>query len=164
MGITQKRLKEVISYDKESGTFRWLVEKTNQIKIGDFAGHRKPNGYLEIKIDRKTYMANRLAVLYETGEDPEFLVDHKDNNPSNNRYNNLRNATYSQNNHNVRLRKDSTSKVKGVTYHKSSGLYQARVTVNRKQIYLGLFEDLELADLVCIEARNLYHKEFARHA
>jgi hypothetical protein len=37
------------------------------------------------------------------------------------------------------------------------------ITVNRKRQYVGSFEDVELADLVATEARDLYHGAYARH-
>ena len=41
--------------------------------------------------------------------------------------------------------------------------WRVRISVKNKSISIGCFEDLELADLVAQEARDKYHKEFARN-
>lgn len=41
--------------------------------------------------------------------------------------------------------------------------YIARISINGKRKFIGLFENLELAELVMLEARNKYHKEFSRN-
>jgi hypothetical protein len=53
--------------------------------------------------------------------------------------------------------------VKGVNWNKSNKQWRVRVQVNKKRIHIGDFKDLELAELVAIEARNKYHGNFAKH-
>jgi hypothetical protein len=79
-----------------------------------------------------------------------------------NRRVNLRIATREQNCANARLNRDSTTGLKGVTWHKGSKKFRARITVHGKQINLGDFDDKQLAYSTYCEAVAKYHGEFGR--
>lgn len=160
MEVTQELLHKLFEY--RDGELYWKVSRGRLAKVGDKAGWISKKGYLNTKINGKCYLNHRLIFLMHYGYLPEML-DHKDTNTLNNRIENLREATRSQNNRNVKLRKDNTSGIKGVSWFKKSKKWLAQVTINKKQVYLGLYEDLELAELVATEARNKYHGEFANH-
>ena len=68
--LTQKRLKELFHYNPTTGIFTWLVNKGNA-RIGYKAGTKKKDGYIQIRIDRKNFLAHRLAWLYNYGYLPE---------------------------------------------------------------------------------------------
>lgn len=159
--ITQEYLKEILSYDKETGLFKWNVSRCN-VKDGSVAGKTRKDGYVVIGIDKKHYLSHRLAWLYEYGKFPERFLDHIDGNPSNNKLCNLREANDSENAFNTKIRKDNTSGCKGIDFLKSINKYRARIRLNKKEIHLGVFDDLELAKLVVSEARQKYCKNFAR--
>lgn len=89
-------------------------------------------------------------------------VDHKDNCGSNNKWSNLRLATRSQQLLNTRTRKDNFLGIKNVNLHKPSGKYRVKMRVQGKDRSFGYYDDLELAELVAIEARNKFHGEFAK--
>ena len=106
--ITQARLKELLTYDPETGYFTRNVN-VKGANAGERAGTITAKGYIAIGIDRKHYLAHRLAFLYMTGEWPKELVDHKDTIKINNKWENLREATNSQNKRNVGARKTNKS-------------------------------------------------------
>lgn len=161
--ITQDRLKEILHYDPETGVFTWLVSPSRGTKKGMVAGHdHKSSGYRVIAIKRKLIPAHRLAFLYMTGSIPEF-VDHINMIKLDNRWVNLRPATKSENNRNQKLRKDNKSGVKGVKWNKANKKWQVQITVNGHRMHLGLWDDLEAAELVSILAREKYHGEFANY-
>jgi hypothetical protein len=143
-------------YSPDTGHFTWKSS-------GKRAGTTNQKGYRYIQIDGKLYRENRLAFLVMTGAIPE-LVDHKNGNTEDNRWDNLREASLSQNQYNSRVPKNNTSGVKGVSWRKDRNKYQVRVSVAKgKYKTFGCFDSLELAELVANEAREKYHGEFARH-
>ena len=123
---------------------------------------RSVNGYLYVPIKRRHYSIHRIIFFMFHGYEP-YIVDHIDGNPLNNKIENLRAATNSQNQANTRLSKANTSGYKGVYFHKSTGLWQASVRKDKKLIHLGLFQNIEDA----VKARRTHfeelHGEFTRH-
>ena len=161
--ITQEYLKSILNYDAETGIFTWKVNKSNRSKVGNIAGS-KFNGYVNIEINNKSYKSHRLAWLYVYGKFPENLIDHINANRSDNKISNLRKATYQKNSENYKTPKTNTSGVKNVSWYKNLNKWVVSISVKSKKKTIGYFEDLELAELVAIEARNKYRMEFANHA
>ena len=93
-------MKEVLSYDPDTGIFVWKKALNDHIIVGSPAGYRN-DGYINIGLHGSTFRAHRLAFIYMTGTCPEE-VDHIDMDRSNNRWTNLRAALRSQNNANRR--------------------------------------------------------------
>ena len=89
-------------------------------------------------------------------------VDHRDGDGLNNRRKNLRKATTSQNNANAKLRIDNTSGVKGVCWHKNSGLWFVQLSLKGKRVYAKYFHALEDAKEARNKAAKKYHKKFSR--
>lgn len=137
--LTQERVRELFDYAAETGS---LIRKTaitrSGVKVGDTAGYTEDSGYLRISVDGKNYRAHRLAWLWNHGELPARL-DHIDRDPSNNRIENLRPCTQSQNLSNSTKRSGGSSRWKGVYWHKCSNKWMARIQVNGKTKYLGIF-------------------------
>lgn len=160
--LTVERLKELLNYDPDTGVFTWRVRRGGNAKAGGKAGYCHPRGYWCIEINDKLYRAHRLAWLYTTGSWPEGEIDHANMDKSDNRWENIRDASRSQNNANTPLRTDNTSGFKGVHFCKRPRRWQAKVTVNRKQIFLGYYDTREEAHAVYAAAAKHYFGEFAR--
>jgi len=158
--ITQEILKDLFTYKNDE--LYWKVRPANRIKIGDIAGCVGNRGYRKIVINGKTYLAHRLIFLYCYGYLPEFL-DHIDNNQSNNKLSNLRPATLFQNSFNSKLPKTNNSGVKGVCWNKHVSKWLAQIRHNGKHLYLGLFDDIDVAEQVIRIERVRLHGEFANH-
>ena len=155
--LTQTRLKEVLSYNPCTGEFRWLQQLNGRVPAGSLAGCTDSKGYVWIKIDRKRYGAHRLAIFYMTGVLPR-MADHRDRNPGNNRYTNLRPATKSQNGGNG-LWPVGVSGLRGVTLNR--GRWCARIRVNNEKRHLGMFDTAEEAHAAYMAAAKKHHGEFA---
>lgn len=117
--ITHERLLELVSYDAETGLF------TNKIRrgcngVGTICGTIDSHGYISIMLDRHYYAGHRLAWFYVTKEWPEIGLDHKDRLRSNNKWNNLRLATKSENAQNQNIGLANTSGYMGVSWSTSA--------------------------------------------
>lgn len=159
--VTRNRLMEVLVYRPDTGLFYWLETLSNRAVAGNKAGCIDNYGYLRIGLDGFTYPGHCLAWLYMTGEWPVPECDHRDVNPSNNKWGNLRQASRSQNRGNVRARSNNTTGFKGVRLH-WTGRYEAYITMKSKQKYLGGFDTPEEAHVAYMTAAKNYFGEFAR--
>jgi hypothetical protein len=88
--LTWERLATVLDYDADTGIFTWKQRLAQRVHVGDRAGSQRADGVWQIRLDRGSYYANRLAWLYMTGHWPGSEVMHADGDPSNDRWANLR--------------------------------------------------------------------------
>lgn len=161
--ITQEELKFALSYDEDSGVFTWVNPSSFSMAPGDLAGRKKKGAHIPIMVNKKRYMAHRLAWLYVYGEiDDSMVIDHINGDMSDNRISNLRVATSSQNAMNRKLCSINTSGYKGVSYHKQSGKWQASIKINSKQKFLGLYLSPESAHNAYRKAAENLFGEFSR--
>jgi len=150
-------------FEYRNGILYWK-ETTNpkKISVGDKAGTINKIGRTKIQLNKKIYFAHRLIFLMHFGYMPK-VVDHIDGNVSNDRIENLRDATVSQNQYNAIKRVDNKSGSKNVCWHKRSKKWGVSISVNGSIKHIGYFQDYELAELVSQEARNKFHGTFACH-
>jgi hypothetical protein len=160
--LTAERLREMLRYKPETGEWFWRKAPVRTtIKVGDKAGTRDPNGRLIMCLDCRLHKGHRLAFLYMLGRWPVRDVDHRDGNPLNDAWPNLREATDSQNAMNKK-RQANSSGLKGVCWNKKAGRWQASIMIDNKAIYLGLFSTAEAAHAVYCEQATKLFGEFAR--
>lgn len=160
--LSAARLRELLHYNPITGVFTRLLVFGGGRQIGDVAGFVNKCGYRVIGVEGKKYSAHHLAWLYMTGEWPTAEhMDHKNLNKSDNRWENLREATCSQNKANIRARADNTSGWKGVTAYKGKWMAQAR-RKGVKRGYLGLFDCPAAAHFAYAVAMAGHFGEFAR--
>lgn len=146
MEITKELLLEKFDYDKATGLlFRKKTEHGR--KAGDVAGYvKKSDGYRYVKINNKAIGAHRLIWFIEKGYWSTMDIDHINTNRSDNRIENLREATRSQNLHNCSVGKLNTHGCKGIRYQvKGKRKWCARIMHNYKSFYLGVFYTKEEA-------------------
>ena len=141
--LTQRELKRILRYNKETGLFTRKIATCNSVKVGDIAGFIQPSGYVSICIKGKEYRAHRLAFLYVLGYFPENLIDHKDRVRHNNKWGNLRESSKSCNINNTRIWSNNTSGIKGVAWKKPRNKWRAYITINFKTISLGNFVNIK---------------------
>lgn len=145
----------------KDGCLFWKKSRGSK-KEGDLAGYNHPDGAKRVRFNKILWLEHRLIFYIFYKYLPEF-IDHIDGDRLNNSIENLREATRSENNRNSRIKKNNSSGVKGVSWCSDIKKWRVRCRYLNKEHSFGLFDDLELAELVSIEVRNLYHGSFARH-
>ena len=158
--ITQSELKEILHYDENTGVFTWLIKPCKNLKIGAIAGTHRPDGYIQIRIKGKLYLAHRLAWLYVFGEFPKNEVDHFNHIKNDNSINNLRDVSGGVNSQNqVKAQKSNkTTGLSGSSFDKRDGVYRASITVNKKYMHIGYFKTAIEAHEAYLIAKRRLHK------
>lgn len=159
--ITRERLQELLRYEPDTGKFYWIC-KRGVVPSGSEAGWISEYGYVRIAIDKRSYMAHRLAWLYIYGVWPDRDVDHVNGDRCDNRVCNLRLASRAENIRNSRKRTSNRSGLKGVCWKKNRNKWHAQITVDGKGLHLGFFDDKYEAHEAYCRASKLYHGEFSR--
>jgi hypothetical protein len=103
-----------------------------------------------------TYMHREIM-----GAPNKIQVDHINGDKLDNRKENLRLCTASENAMNKNKAINNTSGFKGVYFQKATLKFMARISFNNKMLYLGLFESAKEAAITYNEAAVKYHGEFA---
>ena len=153
---SQERLKELLDYDPITGVFTWKVYRAENAKAGFVAGSINAIGYRSILVDRRLFLAHRLAWIFCHGLIPEGMcIDHINGQKVDNRLANLRLATTAQNMSNrFRCNSNSASGIRGVSLSKRSQKWRAVIMHLGKQISAGHFASKEEAARA-VEAKRL---------
>lgn len=163
MALTAERLRELVHYDPETGVFtrlRRLVigRRSGGGKAGDLLGSIDDQGYARIMVERVRYQAQRLAVLYVTGNWPTGEVDHINGKRADNRWSNLRDVTRAQNQQNRRgASANSSSGLLGVSFERQRGNWKAHISVDGRKKNLGRYATAEEAYAVYLRAKRELH-------
>lgn len=160
--LTQARLREVLNYDPETGEFTWRVNKSSRARIGQRTGSKDGRGYLHTTIDWKFYDLHRLAWFYVHGHWPAIHIDHINGKRTDNRLVNLREATRSQNQANMKRMSRNRSGYKGIIWERRRHRWSVRISKQGKCYYLGQFKSLAEARAVYEAAAIRLNGEFAR--
>ena len=154
---TTERLHEALDYNPDTGVFTWKIARKGTFK-GSIAGFVRPDKYRIICLDGARFRANRLAWFYMTSKIPLYDIDHKDGNPENNAFFNLRDVTTAQNIQNQnKPHKRNKSGFFGVSWHKAGKCWRARICTDGVQKVLGYFDTPEEAHKAYLEAKRILH-------
>lgn len=156
-GITVERLSELLDYDQRTGEFMWKVNRGRLARAEGKAGNYDRAGYKRVCIDGVRYSAHRLAWLHTYGVWPSGEIDHINRIKDDNRICNLREVTRSQNIQNSGLKSTNTSGHRGVTWHKATNKWLAKICIHGKSRHLGLFIHIEDAIDVYVKAASTCH-------
>lgn len=160
--ITQSELREVLRF--ENGVFYWR-KSAKGVKRKDFrAGCLRNTGYEAIRINDEIYQSHVLAWLYEYGEFIPGEIDHINGIRNDNRLENLRRCSKSENSINKILQSNNTSGYPGVIFRSDTKKWSAfigkgkvikdGVVVSSGRTYLGCFN----TKIEAIEARKAAEK------
>ena len=156
--ISQSYLLEILEY--RDGELFWKVNR-RKTRAGSKAGRTKSNGYCEVGIDGRLHGTHRLIFMMIHGRMPR-LIDHIDGNPSNNKIENLREASHAENMWNSQRPKNNRSGFKGVYFDKRSGSWIAQCWKDNKKNHIGSFKNIHDAAEAVLAFREKNHKEFAK--
>lgn len=143
----------------DAGSIKWN-EDIKSVKKGDEAGYIDMAGYRACKHKGFKLKCHRVIFYYVNRWLPECL-DHINRIKDDNRIDNLRATTASLNARNIGVRKTSKSGITGVFFNKGRNVYQAQITINGKQLYLGYHKTIEAATTARKEAELKYFGEYA---
>lgn len=142
----EEYLKENIRYDPDKGELWWLNQKLkgNKRNLDEPIGTLGNHGYLTfgLRLGGKSYtfLNHRVVWLIQTGSWPVSMVDHINKDKTDNRWINLRQATNQSNLYNSCKRENTTSKYKGVSWHKTFKKWVARgKSKDGLQVFLGYY-------------------------
>ncbi len=146
----------VILYTYKNEPF--FVDLDDFSKIYQYCWHKNDNGYLCTTINHTTIYLHRMIMNAPFDID----VDHKhgSNTKHDNRKSNLRLATVSHNQMNKEIQSNNTSGYVGVSWHKKSKKWRARINVNKKEIFLGEYSDIQDA---IVARKNAEEKYFGQY-
>lgn len=158
--LTQEKALHLFEY--KDGNLFWKNPTHGKVEIGSQVGFLNNEGYYQVSVYGKKYRVHQIVYLMQHGYIPKE-IDHINTIKTDNRIENLREVTRVQNMYNKNLSTRNTSGFKGVSWKEKIKKWQVAINVDGKRKYIGVYEDLELADLVATEARNKYHGKFANH-
>ena len=150
-------------FEYYDGKIYWRESRGSQKCKGKMAG-TLTQGYLKVRVRELggPVGVHRIIFCMQHGYMPEF-IDHINGVRDDNRIENLRAVTKAENNLNCKTYASNTSGSKNVSWNKKLNKWGVSISANYKRKFIGLFEDLELAQLVAMEARNKYHGAYANH-
>jgi hypothetical protein len=152
--LTEKILKELLTYDAGTGVFKWINSPRNNVPANSVAGTYDKKGYLRIIYKNKLYLGHWLAWFFVYEKWPNNEIDHINGNPSDNRIKNLRDVTRKQNMENKKVYKNSKTGCSGVTWHKKKQRWVVRIGHFGKRISIGQFINIEDAINARVKAEN----------
>jgi hypothetical protein len=170
--ITANIIRQALDYDSTTGIFVWKnrpvdhftndvsAKKSNTRWAGKQAGSiNKVHGYIGIFLFGRRMQAHRLAWIISNGDISLGEIDHINGIRSDNRIENLRLVTRSENHKNTKRPKHNSSGFIGVSWHIGCNKWQAYIKINGKVRYLGMFDHLDDA----VNARHLAEKTLCFH-
>lgn len=153
-------LREMFFID-DQWCLRNKVTRSNNAKVGNKSGNKRPDGYIKISIGGKNYRAHRIIWALHYNKWPQKQIDHINGIRDDNRIENLREADYSENSMNGSNWSNNKSGIKGVRWREDMNRYVGFVGMNRKQKHVGTFTNIEDAIEAVRKVREEMHGEFA---
>lgn len=153
-----------MTYNPDTGIAYWkkkqkITKKEDLIFNVRFAG--KPvgsidkKGYIVTKINNLSYRVHKLIFFLYHGTDPD-CIDHINGITSDNRIINLRSVSHSENQRNRNVKIRSKSGIVGVVYSDKYKNWNASITVHRKRLHLGTFNNIAEAKAARVLAEKKY--------
>lgn len=158
----RKRKAIVSPYDPETAYLPLTKGKVAAIDSEDIARVSMWNWCFGNKYAQRTSSGHIIVPLHRVlaGATDGIFVDHIDGDKLNNRKSNLRLCSIAENSRNQKRRSTNTSGYKGVSFHRSSGKWHARITKHYRTIFLGEFGSAKEASAAYIIASREHHGDY----
>jgi hypothetical protein len=127
--------------------------------IKDYCWRKDVDGYICATVNKQKIYFHRL--ILNLNKYNKIFVDHRFHNTFDNRKNNLRKCTNTQNVRNSKIQKNNTSGVTGVYWDNNHQGWHSFIHVNKEKISLGVYKDFEDAVKVRKNAEDKYFKDFS---
>lgn len=175
--LTQSKLHDLFEYVPHTGDLIWntrpradfRTERGWKIFNTQFSGKIASttnafgkNRYKVVRINGVLHLQHRIVWLYVNGRWPSSLIDHKNGDGTDNRIDNLRESTFTENHANRKHQGQNASGLKGAFFHKRANRWTSRIGVNGKLLHLGMFDTPEDAHAAYVAAAEKHFGEFAR--
>lgn len=156
--LSQSRLRQLFRYDDTTGGLYWVSPTSRAVREGQRAGRELNTGYRQVMVDGRRYLEHRLVWVWHYGAHPQEEIDHINGRRSDNRVENLREATKAENQQNIAgARRSNATGLLGVSYH-AGRRWRAQIRVSGVKHYLGLFPSPEQAHQAYLEAKAQLHR------
>ena len=158
--MNQDLLKEHFEY--RDGHLWWIKPRARAVKVGQQFGTFNHDGYRQGVIYGKHYLEHRLVWLLHYGLWPKNQLDHINGIKHNNRIENLRECTQSQNQFNRKGLSGTSSQYKGVSLCKKTRKWRAKAWRHGKEKSLGYFKTELEAAKVYDDFTKEFHGDYHR--
>lgn len=145
----QKVLRSLYTYDNDNGRLRYRAAMSDKVKVGDLVGWVSQHGtkfttkkYRRVTLHKRSFYEHTLIWVFHYGMFPKGVIDHVDHDSLNNRIENLRDTTHTDNCRNQNKAKNNKSGVTGVSWNSLRRNWEAQIHVDGKRIWLGNFADI----------------------
>lgn len=174
--ISVTDLRRLVAYDPKTGVLTWkarsaydfrckaahmgrVVNSWNSKYAGTQIASRSKDGRIVLHISlglRFRTQGSRAAWAIHHGKWPAGVIDHIDGDCTNDRIDNLRDVTISENNRNQRISSRNTSGKVGVTFFKRTSQWRAWISINGRVKSLGYYQTKDEAVAARIQAEEKY--------
>lgn len=161
---SREQLQRLFKYDAVEGALHWKKRHNSQIDLDKAAGWLQQNGYHGMTVDGVKYKRHRLIWCFFNGEPGPLEIDHINGIKNDDRIENLRAATRSQNQYNRPALVTNKSGYKGVSQHEC-GSWIAQITdKDGRRRKIGSYRTPEEAAVAYADAAILLHEDFAHYS
>ena len=169
--VSPETIRTLLDYDPDTGVMVWRkrepelfssekAQKTwNSRFAGKEIGSRHTHGYLKACINYEQHFVHRLAFAHYYGRWPENEIDHINGIRTDNRIENLRDVTRTENLQNQKLSslRSRPDGLLGVHWNKDQNKWVAHIKVGKKSRHLGVFDGKQAAQAAYRSAKLALH-------
>ncbi|EKL2214131.1 HNH endonuclease [Salmonella enterica] len=126
----------------DEGKLYWRIN-SGKARVMTFAGWHDKGGYLRVRLNGRTHGVHRIVWEMHHGKIQDGMeIDHNNGIRDDNRIENLNLVTSQENNKNMKIPSHNKSGVIGVSFCKRTGKWFASIRVNKKEVFLGRYSDI----------------------